>query len=59
VEQEDSRKLSVMLKLILQLSHVGNDTLAFVGLLVIIHTNDRTVQVINGTSLCPSYIISN
>jgi hypothetical protein len=48
-----------MLKLILQLSHVGNDTLAFVGLLVIIHTNDRAVQVINGTSLCPSHIISN
>jgi hypothetical protein len=48
-----------MLKLILQLSHVGNDTLAFIGLLVVVHTNNRAVQVINGTSLYPSHIISN
>jgi hypothetical protein len=46
-----SRKLSVMLKFIFQLSQVGDNALALIGLLVIVHAYNRTVEVINGTSL--------
>ena len=56
---KDSRKLPVMLKFILQLSQVGDNALALMGLLIIAHTYNRTVKVVNGTSLESPYLISN
>lgn len=38
-----SRKLSVMLKFILQLGQVGNDALALIGLLIFIYAYNRAV----------------
>lgn len=48
-----------MLKLILQLGQVGNNTFAFICLLAVIDAYNGAVEVINGTSLESSHIFSN
>jgi hypothetical protein len=48
-----------VLKLILQLGQVGNNALAFVGLLVVIDLYNSAVEIINGTGLEWSQIFSN
>jgi hypothetical protein len=48
-----------MLKFILQLSQVGDNALALIGLLVMVHAYDRTVKVVDGASLYSPHSISN